>query len=202
MGGNDMLNIEEYKQIAIRCHELVQDMELAAGQDDDRSRLCLGLLQLVQEHHNAIILLIEKKCFGSAFALVRPLYEAFIRGVWILKIATTEDVEKFSRNGPINLASIAEKIAHLSPYNQSRTIGTINANINAMHSYTHGGMHSVSRRISVDMIEPIFGDDELIEVLDFAQLIGCFATCGVFEFFDTPNDRLDDLMHLIREATS
>src|SRR5262245_26487307 len=52
----------------------------------------------VLSHHAAIWLLRERELFGSAFALVRPLYDIMFRALWIGAKATEEQVEQASRD--------------------------------------------------------------------------------------------------------
>ena len=53
---------------------------------------CFGI---AQEHHHAIILLLEKGLCASAFALVRPAFEAYVRGEWLALCADEEGVSRF-----------------------------------------------------------------------------------------------------------
>ena len=44
-----------------------------------------------------------------------------------------------------------------------------------MNGYTHGGIHQVSRRLVGDFIEPAFEDESLLEVIQFAGIMGLIA---------------------------
>src|SRR3546814_4546976 len=44
-----------------------------------------------------------------------------------------------------------------------------------MTGYTHGGIHQVSRRLVGDFIEPAFEDESLLEVIQFAGIMGLIA---------------------------
>ena len=84
-------DLSTYKDVARSCWSSTQELTVP---NDDRSRLSLGLLQLVQEHHASIVILIQHQQYGSAFALLRPLYEAYVRGVWLAQVASDRE---FSR---------------------------------------------------------------------------------------------------------
>ena len=60
---------------------------------DLRNTVFHALVDLVPEHFGAIILLVERRqFFGSAFALLRPLIETYLRAVWIQSIASEEEL--------------------------------------------------------------------------------------------------------------
>ena len=42
-------------------------------------------------------------------------------------------------------------------------------------AYTHGGIHQVSRRLVGEFIEPAFEDETLLEVIQFAGIMGLIA---------------------------
>ena len=52
-------------------------------------RLAEGCLDVALEHHRAIVLLISHALYGSAFALIRLLFEAYMmRGLWLHRCAS------------------------------------------------------------------------------------------------------------------
>jgi hypothetical protein len=59
-----------------------------------KSVMLLAYVDLALEHHAAIWLLRERELFGSAFALVRPLYEIVFRALWIGAKATDDRLSK------------------------------------------------------------------------------------------------------------
>ena len=54
----------------------------------DRDRLAAGCFHQALEHHEAIVKLVRRKLVGSAFALLRPLFELFVRGERVPQIQT------------------------------------------------------------------------------------------------------------------
>ena len=45
----------------------------------------------------------------------------------------------------------------------------------AMHSYTHGGLHQISRKIQTSTIEPVIDNEEIEEIICFAELISTLS---------------------------
>lgn len=111
-----------------------------------RLRLASGCLHIAIEHAQAIVVLTQEKCFGSALALQRPLIEAWARGFWLFYAATEEDVDraeqdKFPPNREIDKA-LEAKLDAAFPYLK----GAIWA---MLCSYTHTGFEQIEARMSL-----------------------------------------------------
>ena len=111
-----------------------------------RLRLAAGCLHIAIEHAQAIVVLTQEKCFGSALALQRPLIEAWTRGFWLFYAATEEDVDraeqdKFPPKGEI-VKALEAKLDAEFPY--------LKGEIWAMLcSYTHSGFKQIEARMSM-----------------------------------------------------
>ncbi len=62
-----------------------------------RSRLAVSCFYVALEHHRAIVLLISHNLHGSARPLIRILFDAFIRGLWLYRCASDDDLEYFKK---------------------------------------------------------------------------------------------------------
>ncbi len=60
-----------------------------------RGNIAAGSFDAVREHHSSINLLIEHCLYGSAFALLRPMFDGCIVGLWATYLATDELLERF-----------------------------------------------------------------------------------------------------------
>ena len=194
-----MIDLTEYKNATRSCWLLTQELAVPI---DDRSRLSLALLQLAQEHHASIILLIEHQQYASAFALLRPLYEAFVRGVWLARIASEREFAKYQRDEQFSLKDLATKVSVLPTFDGSNFAVLAGRALNAMHSYTHNGYLASVRRLSSDAIEPAYEVAEIREVLEFAQLLGVLATAEILEqATNMESVRVDEMQALVQEIT-
>ena len=59
----------------------------------DRNRVAGALFDIVLDHANAIMILIENEIYSSAYALARPLFEGFVRASWLLNCSTDDEIE-------------------------------------------------------------------------------------------------------------
>jgi hypothetical protein len=146
----------------------------------NRVRAAAGCLAIAQEHHHAIVVLLGQGRFASAFALVRVAFEAYVRGEWLGLCATDEQVEEFVHGEePPKFRVLLEQLEQTPGFKQ-QVLSKMKAHAwNAMCAYTHtGGLH-VQRWNTPEGIEPNYDEDELREVLSFAETVGSLAVIGV-----------------------
>lgn len=115
-----------------------------------------GILSL--EHATGALVLIGHDLIPSAYTLMRPQYESLVRGIWLLHAASETWIEKLSE--PLTVESA--KRANEGPM-LAEMLKQLESNDNApkliveqlkayrdvawkgMSSYTHGGLHPLSR---------------------------------------------------------
>lgn len=145
-----------------------------------RVRAAGGCLALAQEHHHSIVFLVEHKLYGSAFALVRLAFEAYVRGEWLALCASDTAVENFvAGKEPPKIDVLLTELAR-TPAFEENVLGAVKAKgWRAMCDYTHTGGRHVQRWNSADAIEASYDDAEVREVLSFAEVIGALAVLGL-----------------------
>ena len=73
----------------------VHERELPANQ---RVQAAAGCLAIAQDHHHAIVVLLESQLYASVFALVRVEFEAYVRGEWLSLCASDTEVSRFLKS--------------------------------------------------------------------------------------------------------
>ena len=63
-----------------------------------RLLIAIAAFDVVLDHFTGITALIEKRVYGAAFALARPLFETFVRAVWLKDCGTDKDLAEFERD--------------------------------------------------------------------------------------------------------
>ncbi|MEZ8518253.1 hypothetical protein AB6D50_22385 [Vibrio cyclitrophicus] len=108
----------------------------------DRNIISSTLLHLSLEHYESIIRLLESGLHGSAFALLRPQRDAFLRGIWYLRCATDDHLIKFrAGKEPPAIKKMLKQVETTPGYTHGELSTLMAANQNVMHDYTHGGSH-------------------------------------------------------------
>ena len=137
---------------------------------DLRSRLAAGCLNAALEHQKAIILLVHKKLYGSAYALIRVFYESYIRGVWLHHCASDAELNNF-RHGKVKkkFGELVQDIETVDGYEVGVLSKIKNGSWKAMNSYTHSGNLQVVRRLNDQYIESNYEESEVREVVNFTN---------------------------------
>jgi hypothetical protein len=76
--------------------------------------MVVGYVAFALQLHRAIWLLKDAELYASAFVLVRPVFDAWLRALWINAIATPEDVEQ-ARHDKLRWRSVDQMLAEIRP---------------------------------------------------------------------------------------
>lgn len=161
-----------------------------------RSRLAVSCFYVALEHQRAIVLLISHNLHGSARALVRILFDAFIRGLWLFRCASDDDLEYFKKEDDLK-KKFEDRIKDIEKLSgdDEKILSMIKSNAwSAMCSYTHTGMSQLSRYNSSEAIGPNFNEDEILEALNFANVFGLLSALWMAAISGN-----DDLVNVLRE---
>jgi len=173
----DDASLESAEALIPRLALRIEGLELPAT---DRNRISAGCFHQALEHHEAIVCLIRRRLFGSAMALGRPLFEIYVRGIWLGKCASESELTTFQK-GKIDktFADMVTEVEANEGYNVG-VLGELKRNSwSAMNDFTHGGALQVVRRITGDSIAANYTADEILEALNFAGAIGILSTSEV-----------------------
>ena len=140
-------------------------------------QLVCASLANAKEHGMAITQLIEWGFDGSAMALQRPCFEAWVRSLWLLELAGrewSEDSEKerlrqeyFDRIAKDEFPSVGRMIEMLE---NNEMIGQFKRDRwSHLCSYTHGGQSQLSGQLSDNGVEVRFSPDEVREALSISD---------------------------------
>ena len=163
-----MSQIEDFSnrgaEIRSRLRELLQRHYYPP---DTKTAFLTGYVDIALEHHEAILLLIKSNLLGSAFALVRPLFDTMFRALWINKAADQSQIEEASRDKDI-FPAMSQMLVEID---QSYSIDNFfqsfkGAKWRAMCSYAHSGSLQIARRFTNGDVKPSYKDTEILEVLN------------------------------------
>lgn len=148
---------------------------------DLRPRISCACFDLAMEHQKSIILLISNHLTGSAFSLVRLLFESYIRGMWLYEKASDKELEKFQKKDILdkNFDTLVQEVEKIQGYEGGILKKAKDAGWRPMNSYTHCGFMQISRRNTPDSIEANYSDEEVLEAINFANAVGLLSLLGV-----------------------
>ena len=173
----DEASLKTAESLVERLALKIEGLNLPAS---DRNRLAAACFHQALEHHEAIVVLVPRRLFGSVMALVRPMFEIYIRGIWLNICASDADLDKFQR-GKLD-RKFAELISDIESH-EGYGVGVLSqvkkSSWRAMNDYTHGGALQVIRRITPDSIASAYSAEQILEVFAFAGAVGYWATSEV-----------------------
>ena len=167
-------------------HAILKKMDaIGAGMSfsyDYRKGGAGALFDLAHEHAKSIAVLIDSKLTGSAFALLRPCIEAYVRGDWLLHCASYEQVELFT-NRDSQWPSLSKQMYDLENYDQfsgsfKRYKGRAMGRLNAL---THGLSSQIKMRFNGSYMESAITDTDIKELVWEISFISILSHLGIAE---------------------
>lgn len=165
--------VDESKEIAVWLQRKLDGLEVAS---DKRTRVAAGCFDTVLEHQTAISILFENQLYGSAFALARSVFEAYVRGIWVNKCATDAEISKFLK-GRLDhtFQKLIDEIEKLDEYSVGVISQAKKAGWSALNGFTHTGSVQVIRRNTQDSIEPNYTEEEIVMIAGFVNATALLA---------------------------
>ena len=139
--------------------------------NDLRGNIAAGSFDAVREHHSAVNLLISKRLYGSAFALLRSMFDGCMVGLWAFYIADYELLKRFERGHfTVRPQNVIKQLKSCDDGNYTDSLQKIHdQSWEAICSYVHGGHLQVSRRNATEYVGPTYSEKEIQEVLTFSD---------------------------------
>jgi hypothetical protein len=164
--------IGEAEELIGRVDSLTEEF-LVEG--SDRVRLAVDCLDAAQTHAKATIFLLSCSLPGPAISLVGPTYRAYVRGVWLNRFASEEDVSNY-RKGQLDydLGQLIGQIESTDPF-RSPFLSKAFAEWSMLSPLVQSGFRQATRRTSLGGIEPNYDEEELFELVPSARAIYLLA---------------------------
>ena len=175
---------------------------------DTKNQVLAAYVDIALEHHKAIWLLSASELNGSAFALVRPMFDAYVRALWINKVATAKEIEQASSDEwwfpkmskmldeikrayfPTPAVKDAEttKRAELA----DSFLESVGDKWGMLSSYTHPGGLQIVRRFTGDKVRPKYSEGERAEALNAAT----WVLLNLVQLFFASMSRRDEALEI------
>ena len=148
--------------------------------------LVIGAVDQALEHHEAIWLLHSRKLNGSAMAMIRLVYDAMFRALWLNACAKAEQIEQAAQD-ELNWLRIPVrddiKRAYFGgavedPAKAAELDKVFGKEIwKTLSSYTHSGSLQLTRRFTFNQVQPHYTDHELAQA--FSRATDTLMFCSV-----------------------
>lgn len=165
------------------------------------------LLTVTIDHAQGIRILLGQGAYPSAAALMRVLFETYIRAMWVWKCANEKQVDAFINKDRVesaegkaihfgDLVKLVEQRHGLPVY-----LSKIQANTwKGLNSLTHGGLLQLARNFDGKTIRHCYDDELANELIEFSTLLTCLAFSGILDLSDNKDGEVasEKLLKMIR----
>ena len=161
----------------ITCSDVLTGVDVPGGQ---RMNVAVALLHLCNEHHQAIDLLASHDINGSAFALFRPQFEAYVRAIWIFYCAEDLQINNFLAEKKLpRLELLISRVEQLDYYKSMTLSRTHDRLYKTMCSFTHGGGIQVKARFSNGQVAESYLTEHIIDLLKTSAVFSMMAAHAI-----------------------
>lgn len=157
-------SINQAKEFGIWLHEKTNEREISSA---IRVRTGVAILQLSLDLADATLVMLEANLPGPALTLARPLFEGYVRGVWLLNYAKDNEVEKFNNGKCPLFHELLNAIGNGDTSGGAWIHANKNANWDSFNDLTHGGCEHVKRRSTQEAVEANYPETELAALVKF-----------------------------------
>ena len=160
--------------------ELEQRLVGLEFENKPRQRVAYACYPIAREHYSAILLLLllqqDSPSYATAFALLRPVMEATLRGEWIAECASDEQIKNFALGGKkqLDMSSLVTALQKKSSTNNMHSV-LYRDLWPIISAYTHTYEHQLQHWISTEPPIPNYDPEQVAWLLNAAM--GCFALC-------------------------
>lgn len=173
----EMLNFIEDEIVKVRITTSKSGIKVAAT-----------LLVTTVDHAQGIRFLLERTAYPSASALMRVLFETYIRAMWLWKCADDNQVDSFINKDKI-ISKVGKTIyfkdlvkavehAHNFPEYLSKIQGNTWEGLNSL---THGGAIQLHRNFDGKTIQHCYDEALINELIEFSTMLVCMAFAGIMD---------------------
>lgn len=146
----------------------------------NRLRVAIALLHLSLEHQTGIHSLVNLGVIGSAFALFRPQFEAYVRGVWYHRCATDAQVSSFIGGvQPPKINVLIAEIEKLEAFDEKLLSSTKRQLWSNLNDFTHGGTTQVKARCTMDEITQNYKEEHITNLLTASASFSLMASIAL-----------------------
>jgi len=167
--------LENSERWMIQCATLVDGVSFSST---NRARVAITLHNLCIEHHTGIHTLTDNGVIGSALALFRPQFEAYIRGAWFHHCAEEQVIDEFIQDAEPLRVGVREMIRQLEKkeaFNNGVLSRLMQQHLQNWNDFTHGGAIQVKARNSQGEVIPSYKPDHVASVLTSSATLSLLA---------------------------
>lgn len=175
--------VQKIMSLAAACGQWNRDRlsDLQIG-GETPTHVATAAFDLTHEHHGAIMDLLIDGRLGSAFALLRPCFEALVRGLWLVRGSDAAQFQHFedgrdSKTVEQLLGDIKRRAKIESA--DAFLLETWELSKKSLHQYTHTSYQLLVRRMDAELLETLPPHSEVADAIRFATATAMLASVEI-----------------------
>ncbi|MCL1093553.1 DUF6988 family protein [Shewanella kaireitica] len=156
------------------------------------------LFAVTLDHAQGIKNCLIGEAYPPAFALLRVLFETYIRAMWLEKCADEKQLDKFINEDEV----VSKKNKNLYFKDMILEVESLHefpAYFSEIAKYTWDGLNSITHSGSIQLhnnfngrtIQSCYDDEHINEALEFSAMISCMAYAGLCDLATSSNAGLE-----------
>jgi hypothetical protein len=171
---------------------------------DDKKLVSLSLLHVSLEHNSGIVTLVKAGVHGSAFALLRPQRDAFLRGIWMFRCASARQLTNFMDGKDLpGIKQQLEQVEKTDGYRHGRFSSLMAEIKDILNDHTHGGLYQSASRDKGNRISSGYQPkqlDWLIRQSMMLSFLACLEVCHIFNEARLSQELTQEFDKIIRQT--
>lgn len=157
-------------------HQQLDGRRLQELSTSKRVQLATSCWHVAIEHHQSIVILVAEGQHGSALALIRPAFEAYIRGLWLMHAASDEAVDRAGRDDfPNDVNQLLREVEASGHLTRGALRSIKNSAWKRLCSLTHTGFRQIGARLTAEGLGSRYERAELLQALSWANTLGLLS---------------------------
>jgi hypothetical protein len=150
-----------------------------------RVRNAMALYHIAFSHHPAVLTLIDRSFKISALALLRPLFESYLRGVWVEVSAKDDELVSFLKGLSSPNFKTLEKAARQASKDES--LAELAKMLWGRFShFTHSGAGLINRNQNQEILGDATPDKDCMAAIFFCDAVVLLASIRVSKLLGKP----------------
>lgn len=172
--------LQQSSRLIVWLAAQVAGIPLNAGLRTRVVAVCFGV---AQDHLAGMVTLLASAApnYSSAAALLRPQFEAYVRGMWLALLATDVQFERYVDGGATpNMPAMIDAIGKIPDQGSWPAVRRVYDGMwGELSGFTHTGIAHLKRWSSDGVLQPAYDPLELVGMMDFASRIALLSTAGL-----------------------
>lgn len=169
--------------LSIGLAEQLNGFRIPRLPEEKRVQLSSACFHIALEHQQSLNTLVVQGQYGSAVALIRPAVEACLRGLWLMLIASSDQLDavgRDERNAFPTFQMIVRAIESSSGIKGTPTADVLGGEPwSRLCSYTHTGYQQIGARLTANGLGAAYHDDELRSALAVASVSAVISAASL-----------------------